>query len=246
MRVYAFTCEEFNPKTLTSRLKKRIMKATKLIEEAHTHGTKIYNPEDIKPFGSGDYESRLLLDNLMAGEKAVNVNHGTVCPGGGTGKVGDKGGVHEKGEVYFGVSGEADVYLDGVPYLMKQGTLIYIPGGCYHFIVNTARPSLSFCSPFGATRRTTIPMKPALRSGAPLTREWTSNPASQNTYDEKAQPQGCAFFVCVWAEVRRRAIDDPSEARDTQRKTGPKETPGALAKPLQKEHDTGAPRKPPH
>lgn len=25
---------------------------------------KIYNPEDIKPFGSGDYESRLLLDNL--------------------------------------------------------------------------------------------------------------------------------------------------------------------------------------
>ena len=43
---------------------------------------KIYNPEDIKPFGGGDYESRLLLDNLMAGEKAVNVNHGTVCPGG--------------------------------------------------------------------------------------------------------------------------------------------------------------------
>ena len=100
---------------------------------------KIYNPEDIKPFGGGDYESRLLLDNLMAGEKAVNVNHGTVCPGGGTGKVGDKGGVHEKGEVYFGVSGEADVYLDGVPYLMKQGTLIYIPGGCYHFIVNRSK-----------------------------------------------------------------------------------------------------------
>ena len=101
--------------------------------------SKIYNPEDIKPFGGGDYESRLLLDNLIAGEKAVNVNHGTVCPGGGTGKVGDKGGVHEKGEVYFGVSGEADVYLDGVPYLMKQGTLIYIPGGCYHFIVNRSK-----------------------------------------------------------------------------------------------------------
>lgn len=68
-------------------------------------------------------------------------------------------------------------------------------------------------------------MKPALRSGAPLTREWTSNPASQNTYDEKAQPQGCAFFVCVWAEVRRRAIDAPSEARDTQRKTVRKKRP---------------------
>lgn len=100
---------------------------------------KIYNPEDIKPYGGGDYESRLLLDNLMAGEKAVNVNHGTVRPGGGTGKVGDLGPAHEKAEIYFGVSGEADVYLDQKPHLMKQGTLIYIPGGCHHFIVNRSK-----------------------------------------------------------------------------------------------------------
>ncbi len=100
---------------------------------------KVYRPEDIKPFGDGAYESRLLLDNAMAGEKCVNVNHGTVAPGCGTGKPGERGGVHEKGEVYFGVSGEADVYLDGEPVLMKQGTLIYIPGGVGHFIVNRSQ-----------------------------------------------------------------------------------------------------------
>lgn len=99
----------------------------------------VYCPEDIKPFGDGAYESRLLLDCSMAGEKCVNVNHGTVAPGKGTGEPGDVGGVHEKGEIYFGVSGEADVYLDGKPVLMKQGTLIYIPGGVGHFIVNRSQ-----------------------------------------------------------------------------------------------------------
>jgi len=91
------------------------------------------------PFGGGEYESRLLLDNYMAGEKCVNVNHGTVAPGGGTGKPGEKGEAHEQAEIYFGVSGEADVYLDGEPFFMKQGDLIYIPGGVGHFIVNRSR-----------------------------------------------------------------------------------------------------------
>ena len=100
---------------------------------------KVYNPDEIKPFGSGAYESRLLLDSFMAGEKCVNVNHGTVAPGSGTGKPGDKGEAHEKSEIYFGVSGEADVYLDGHPIMMKQGTLIFIPGGVCHFIVNRSR-----------------------------------------------------------------------------------------------------------
>ena len=99
----------------------------------------VYQPEDIKPFGDDSYESRLLLDCFMAGEKCVNVNHGTVAPGKGTGIPGEAGGVHEKAEIYFGVSGEADVYLDGEPVLLKQGTLIYIPGGTGHFIVNRSQ-----------------------------------------------------------------------------------------------------------
>lgn len=99
----------------------------------------VYRPEDIKPFGDGAYESRLLLDCSMAGEKCVNVNHGTVAPGKGTGKPGDPGCAHEKAEIYFGVSGEADVYLNGEPVLMRQGDLIYIPGGTAHFIVNRSQ-----------------------------------------------------------------------------------------------------------
>ncbi|MBN1554776.1 MAG: cupin domain-containing protein [Phycisphaerae bacterium] len=100
---------------------------------------KVYNPEDIMPFGGGQYETRLLLDNYMAGEKAVNVNHGTVSPGGGTEAPGSPGVAHETAEVYFGVSGEADVYLDGQPVYMKQGTLLYIPGGTRHYIRNRSQ-----------------------------------------------------------------------------------------------------------
>jgi mannose-6-phosphate isomerase-like protein (cupin superfamily) len=100
---------------------------------------KVYNPEEIMPFGGGMYESRLLLDNLMAGEKAININHGTVSPGGHTGTPGTIGAAHEKAEIYFGVSGKADVYMDGEPVLMKQGTVIYIPGGTHHYIVNRSK-----------------------------------------------------------------------------------------------------------
>jgi mannose-6-phosphate isomerase-like protein (cupin superfamily) len=100
---------------------------------------KVFRPEEIKPFVMGDYQSRVLLDNFMAGEKCVNVNHGVFAPGGSNGKPGEKGAAHEKAEVYFGVSGEADVYLDGEPTYITQGTLIYIPGGVGHFVVNRSQ-----------------------------------------------------------------------------------------------------------
>lgn len=103
---------------------------------------KVYNACEIQNFGEGNYESRLLLDSKMAGEKAVNVNHGTVAPGGHTGSYVDgklTGAAHEKAEIYFGVSGEADVYLNDKPSVMKQGTLIYIPGGTPHYIVNKSK-----------------------------------------------------------------------------------------------------------
>lgn len=100
---------------------------------------KIYHAEDIAPFGEGDYQSRLLLDHAMAGEKAVNINHGTVASGGRTAAAGSIGASHERAEVYFGVSGKANVYLNGKPVVMKPGTLIYIPGGTYHYIVNRSK-----------------------------------------------------------------------------------------------------------
>jgi len=108
----------------------------------HIKQYKVFRPEDIKPFGEGNYQSRLLLDSLMAGEKCVNVNHGTFAPGAGimTGNPvaaqDGPGTAHEKAEIYFGVYGEADVYIEGDPVYMTRGTLIYIPGGFRHYVVN--------------------------------------------------------------------------------------------------------------
>ena len=103
---------------------------------------KVFRPEEIKPFGDDNYQSRLLLDSFMAGEKCVNVNHGTFAPGAGVipGSPGappeSYGAAHEKAEIYFGVYGEADVYIEGEPVFMERGTLIYIPGGVRHCVVN--------------------------------------------------------------------------------------------------------------
>lgn len=103
----------------------------------------VINPEDIKNFGEGNYESRLLLDSYMAGEPCVNVNHGTVAAGGHTGSFNEEGKLygpaHEKSEIYFGVTGSATVYLDGNPVQMKNGTLVYIPAGTEHYIVNNSK-----------------------------------------------------------------------------------------------------------
>ena len=105
---------------------------------------KVYNVDEIKNFGSGNYESRLLLDSYMGGEPCVNVNHGTVAAGGHTGSFREDGKTlfgpaHEKAEVYLGMSGSATCYLDGTPVQMKHGTLIYIPGGTEHYLVNNSK-----------------------------------------------------------------------------------------------------------
>ena len=107
----------------------------------------VWNADEVKNFGEGNYESRLLLDSKMAGEPCINVNHGTVAPGGRTGEIIDgklDGPGHAKAEIYFGVSGEADCYLNGEKVLMKQGTLIYIPAGVHHYLINRSQTE-PFC-----------------------------------------------------------------------------------------------------
>ncbi len=103
----------------------------------------IWHADEVLPFVDKDYQSRLLLDSKMAGEPCINVNHGTVAPGGHTGDPDENGKLngdpHKKPEIYFCVSGEADVYLDDEPEIMRQGTLIYIPAGVHHYIVNRSQ-----------------------------------------------------------------------------------------------------------
>ena len=103
----------------------------------------VWHADEVKNFGEGAYESRLLLDSKMAGEPCINVNHGTVAPGAHTGDYGPDGKLdgpaHEKSEIYFCVSGRAIVYLDGEPEEMHQGSLIYIPAGTHHCIENLSK-----------------------------------------------------------------------------------------------------------
>jgi len=108
----------------------------------------IWRAEEILNYGDPNYESRLLLDSKMAGEPCVNVNHGTLPPKMHTGEV-DKNGrlygpAHAKAEIYFGVSGEADLFLNGEKEIIRQGTLVYIPAGTEHYLVNRSETE-KFC-----------------------------------------------------------------------------------------------------
>lgn len=39
---------------------------------------------------------------------------------------------HPQSEVYFGLEGEGEVMIDGVPHRLAPGTALYIPGGAVH------------------------------------------------------------------------------------------------------------------
>lgn len=100
----------------------------------------IWNPDEIAFFGDENYQSRLMLDSKMAGEPCINVNHGTVPPTKSTALYDDNGRpyglAHEKAEIYMCLAGEAEVYLDNEMELMRQGTLVYIPAGVEHYLIN--------------------------------------------------------------------------------------------------------------
>ena len=95
---------------------------------------KIINAKDIKPYimQGSTYESRMLLDDIVAGEPTVNINHGTIKPLQTAG-----GGSHEKTEIYFIVSGNGLLRLDNETHVVSQGSLAVIPGMCEHSITNT-------------------------------------------------------------------------------------------------------------
>jgi len=96
-----------------------------------THG-KIINSWEVKPFIVDEtYSSRMLLDDVVAGARTININEGILKGGQRTG-----GGVHEKDEIYYIVRGEATIYLDGEPSPVKAGSVVFIPGGVHHYLVN--------------------------------------------------------------------------------------------------------------
>jgi mannose-6-phosphate isomerase-like protein (cupin superfamily) len=73
----------------------------------------------------------MLLDDLVAGTEAINVNEGTLTGGGKTG-----GGIHGENEIYYVVKGEAVLHLDNETLDIGPGCLVFIPAGVFHSLDN--------------------------------------------------------------------------------------------------------------
>ena len=65
------------------------------------------------PESKGEYSSKMLIDESNSGSKRLQINHGTLKAGCSTGP-----GVHKPpyDEIYYVLSGEAVLHMDGVDY----------------------------------------------------------------------------------------------------------------------------------
>jgi quercetin dioxygenase-like cupin family protein len=96
---------------------------------------KVINPAEVKAFVCSEtYSSKLLMDDDVAGERAININEGTLAPGCRTG-----GGVHEKPEIYICMKGEAVLHMDDDSIDFKPGMVAFIPGGVFHWLENKSK-----------------------------------------------------------------------------------------------------------
>jgi mannose-6-phosphate isomerase-like protein (cupin superfamily) len=96
---------------------------------------KIIDPGKVKAYVCDHtYSSKMLMDDVVAGERAINVNEGTLTAGCSTG-----GGVHEKAEIYIAMRGEAVLHLDDETFDFKSGSICFIPGGVFHSLDNKSK-----------------------------------------------------------------------------------------------------------
>lgn len=92
----------------------------------------VINSWEVQKFVIDDtYSSKMLLDNIVAGEETIHISEGTLEAGCKTG-----GGIHKKSEIYYIVKGEATLHLDKKEYDIKPGSLVFIPGGVFHSLDN--------------------------------------------------------------------------------------------------------------
>ncbi len=47
---------------------------------------------------------------------------------------------HPQAEIYFGIEGSVDVWVDGVTYPLSAGVALFIPGGAVHGVLRAAHP----------------------------------------------------------------------------------------------------------
>lgn len=108
--------------------------------EQHDNGVKkmpwtLVNAENVVPYECDEvYSSRQLTGDEMAGFPVMNINEGTLKPGGKTG-----GGAHDDCEIYYIVScsPESRLWLDDDCLKVKAGDIIVIPPHVFHWIDNS-------------------------------------------------------------------------------------------------------------
>ena len=89
------------------------------------------------PPGAEDtYISRMLIDESNSGSRRLQVNHGVVKAGQSL-----AGAAHPEGsdEIYYVLSGEAVLNLDGEDYDLEKDTVVFIPGGTFHALTNKSQ-----------------------------------------------------------------------------------------------------------
>ena len=92
------------------------------------------NSDELVEYKCGEvYSSKLLTGDEMAGHHVVNINEGTLAPFSRT-----AGAAHEDTEIYYmvDVAEGSKVVLDDEPIPVKNGDIIIIPGGTFHWIDN--------------------------------------------------------------------------------------------------------------
>ncbi len=99
------------------------------------------NKEMLEPYVCDDvYTSIMVMGDELVGEHCINLNQGILKP-----HTRLAGGEHEKAEIYYVVDcqeGAEVVTGTGAPddeeihYKVKPNDIIYIPGGCHHWINN--------------------------------------------------------------------------------------------------------------
>lgn len=92
---------------------------------------------EVMPFAppefKGHYSSKMLIDKSNSGSEKLQINHFTLKPGCRT-----EGAAHRApyDEVYYVLSGQAVLHMDGADYDIERDTVVFIPGGTMHSLTN--------------------------------------------------------------------------------------------------------------
>ena len=82
------------------------------------------------------YVSRMLIDKENSGSERLQVNHGVV-------KTGQRlsGAAHPApyDEIYYVLSGEASLHMDGAEYQLEKDMVVFIPAGTFHALTNKSQ-----------------------------------------------------------------------------------------------------------